>query len=1279
MFVEKLELFGFKSFANRTEIPLSRGITAIVGPNGCGKSNISDAFRWVLGEQNARTLRGERIQDVIFKGTRTAKPLGMAEVRLTVGNDDGALPVEYTQVAVARRIFRSGDSEFQINRNKVRLKDIKDLFAGTGMGNQGYSIIERDMVDQVLSDKDEARRLLFEEAAGIVRYKQRRRESERRLEGVEQDLTRIEDMIQEIGRGVRSLSRQAGKVRRWRRFKDEADRHEIYLSWRRWKELLLQSSSSDQLRARREAERQDLSSRVSVLDAQREAQRLRLLELADRLDQAQKNLEQSGRRLTEVQEEIRILAAVRDAWQSERQDLETRLDRDGRRRVQLEEEMRPLIPAIESLSAELATAEESASEASHLREEADQALRAIRAELQEAQQTTLDLTTSRSGHRKDLESRTDRMAAAVKRREGVLAHLEGFATRRSQVEGAFRLAEADWSRGVAERARLENELLHTEAGLEESRSRRNELERRVSEVGRRREGIAGRLRLLEEQSERHAGFHAAVRRLLEQRDSHPGLVGVVGEEVRLRAGVEDTGRAVLGDRVQWVLVRDEESAVEMMGRLREEGLGGVTFFPLAEAGRDPSSPDDRDGGIRGLFDFEPSAGRFIGRLGSEFRLADDLRAARSLAMQTGLRVVTRDGDVAEGGGCLRLAGGDTEEAEILRREQEIPQLAEGLRGANIEIEGLDSELAGVLSREQSLEQQAVLLEESLSVLEERRGELGRLLSGQKTELAMLEEEQIRLGQEVEGLDSEVAFLDEEMARLRNEVDRSDHDSAEAQSMFEDLHRRAEEHERIREERNRAATDRSVEVARLRGELEAQRGRRQALQREFDELGRAVGEAELRMETRSDEVRRAADRGQELQSGVRDLEAERERGIEEAGGARREHQECQDALFRLDEELRENRRRLDSLVQDLHADDVERLQTRSKAERVRERIQEEFAVDLETWAPPEKEPGPRRSRRAGAASEPGVQADGEAECDAPAVSSDAAPAGDDAAVAPDAVEDSLDSDFDEDEDASDGEDLQECEDPAGDREGPLEWTDDLRRSRLVELNGLLARMGSLNYLAEEEYTSARERLEFHQKQSADLRQAREDLLEAIRRINETAGEMFAKTFESIRANFDQTYLELFPGGEAALSLLGGDPLEGDIEISARPRGKKLESIRLLSSGERALTAIALLFAIYLTAPSPVCLLDEVDAPLDDANLERFLSLVQRFSERTQFVVVTHNKKTMAVADRLYGVTMEEPGISRIVAVSLDDGSAERIGRSSDGDAAEDGAALQGEPA
>lgn len=580
MFVEKLELFGFKSFAARTEVPFARGITAIVGPNGCGKSNLSDALRWVLGEQNARTLRGERIQDVIFKGTRTAKPLGFAEVVLNVSNDDGVLPLEYTQVSVARRVFRSGESEFSINKVPCRLKDIRDLFAGTGLGSHGYSVIERGMIDDVLSDKDESRRFLFEEAAGITKYKQRRRESERRLEGVEQDLTRIEDMIREIERGVRSLARQAGKVRRWRRLKEELDHHEVRTAWDRWRSLREKSASSESLHAARERERGDAQTALTLLETRRETLRLNLLELATRLDEAARGSEAAGRAVLEAREEIRVLEARVESWTDEEQDLAGRLQRSRARREELEAELGTLRPRLEAALAVLAGAEESAAAAASRRAEADRELREARIRLQSAQQLTLDLSAAHSGTQRDLEVKRERREAAARRRGGLEAHLQAFVERETQVAGDLRACEE----AVAEldRERLERNTARDRHAweLEGARETLSGLQRRIGEGERARAALESRLAVLLEQRARHEGFDAAVRRMLDDRGAFPELAGVVGEEVRLRAGSETVGRAVLGEQVPWVLVRDEEAAVSLMGRLREAGLGGVTLFPL---------------------------------------------------------------------------------------------------------------------------------------------------------------------------------------------------------------------------------------------------------------------------------------------------------------------------------------------------------------------------------------------------------------------------------------------------------------------------------------------------------------------------------------------------------------------------------------------------------------------------------------------------------------------------------------------------------------------------
>jgi chromosome segregation protein len=1268
VFVEKLELFGFKSFATRTEVPFARGITAIVGPNGCGKSNISDALRWVLGEQSARVLRGERIQDVIFKGSGGAKPLGMAEVVLTVSNDDGSLPLEYTQVAVARRIFRSGESEFSINKVGCRLKDIRDLFSGTGLGSHGYAVIERDMIDQVLSDKDEARRFLFEEAAGIVRYKQRRKESERRLDGVEQDLTRIEDMIREIERGTRSLARQAGKVRRWRRLKEELDHHEVRAAWERWRQLHDRSASSEGAHRRRESERFDASARLTTLEARREAQRVRLMELGEALERARRALDLATREAMAAREETRVLGARAEAWAGEERDLRGRLDRDGQRREQLGADLAAIGPRLESLCTELEEAERRAREAAGRRSETDLALRELRGRLQSAQQLNLDLNAHRSAGRRGLEGTREKRAAAERRRLGLETHIEVFAVRAEQVRVDLAQAESSLAALELEREETTTQRAGIAEELDSLRHRRAELAGELSTRDRERAALGSRLSVLLEQKERHAGFDAAVRHLLENRGEIAGFVGVVGEELRLRPGAEAAGAGVLGPRVQWILVRDEEAALAAMDRLRGRGLGGVTLFPLVEAGADPA---EGDSAVRDLFESSEGAVRFLGRLASTACLAGSMDEARRLANETGRAAVTPDGDLVEGNRVFRLAGRDTQETEILQRELEIPQLSaavETAEAASAALRAEDARLAGNMKEHQDAARAAA---DRLSVLEDQRARGAESRTKLRTELAMLGEERTRLAHEREGLEIEVAQLAEEIGRIEIEVARAEDDAGRAHGDFDELARSAEEQERLRDERTREASDREMEAVRLRGLREAEEGRRASLEREAGELARALGDATQRLDERSRVAAEEALRAAALRAGLDGLEEARAARERDADSAREGNQECQDGIFALDAEVRSARETLDGLVAALHTEEVERLQVHGEAERIRERVLEDHAVDLATYEP-KPDPVVRRRRRhavpTGAGEAAGAPAGGESGDEA-AGYADTAGGGDaggldeealarlDAAAA--GLDDEVDDDVGDDEEADGGdgdedtegvETTSSAEARAGGADEP--WTPQRRADRISELRRAMQLMGSLNFLAEEEYRASRERLNFHRQQVNDLRTAREDLLEAIRRINKTAGAMFEETFAVVQAHFLTTFDTLFPGGEASLSMSGDDPLEGEIEIAARPRGKKLESIRLLSSGERALTAIALLFAIYLAKPSPVCLLDEVDAPLDDANLDRFLSLVRHFSERTQFICITHNKKTMEMADRLFGVTMEEPGISRLVSVQLE---------------------------
>ena len=1243
MYIEKIELYGFKSFPNRTEIPFARGITAIVGPNGCGKSNVSDAFRWVIGESNIRNLRGERIQDVIFKGTRTAKAMGMAEVTLTVRNDEGRLPVEYTQVGVARRIFRSGDSEFSINKSACRLKDIRELFSGTGMGSHGYAVIERSMIDEVLSDKDDARRFLFEEAAGIVLYKQRRKEAQRKLQGVEGDLVRIEDMIREIEREVRSLARQAGKVRRWRTFREELDRIEVRESLVRWQKLQAESDSVDAVRRENQRRREDLESIIAVLEGKHGNRRQAFLRLGDELSEGQRRLNEATISVSRAHEEMQVLATRNASWKREEADLSLRLERDTARLEDVRGERTDLGPRVGELETRRGLAKRRYEEAREIQLAAEQQLREARHQLQDVQQLNLDLKSSHSESRKDLEGNELRLLENRKRLGSLEEHLGAFGERqeRCQAElatieenaGRFeeRLADLGEERGglTARRGTLEGEHESTVA--------------RINEIARDRAGVASRLAVLEEQHARHEGFDAAVRWLLQHRDELPGFVGVVGEEVRLRAEKEEMGRAVLGDRVSWVLARDEEAAIALIGRLREEQLGGVTLFPLAEAG---GNVENVDPGVEALFDASPEAALFLRYLGSTSRLAEDIESARKAARahtgnaSQGRRTATKEGLLFDSEGAIYLGGGRTREAAILSREQEIPAL-------NARIESLDSDAAGLGRSIERMENELSALSARSDAVQAETTQLERehrtateRLSGLRAELSMLAEEQQRLSEERSGLEIEVARIESEIAVLRDTVARSGEDSTEAQGRFQRLRAEAEVKEEEKDRKVREATERELEALRLENDLRELVSLRDRLDREEKEKAESVREIERIVAERSEEATAAESRIVELGTSLEELQGARREIEAEVRQVRDEHAESQVAISELEDELRAERLRLEGIVRSMYEEDVARVESRAEAEQIRKRVQEEYRVDLAAWTPdggfPEPEPEPE---------------------DLPLAGEDGPESGQAAAVDGRALVDGNGSPA---AGADVGEEDDELHRPKVRRRPIVQLTDEDaqmgsedRRARISQLRRRIEGMGMLNYLAEEEYESQKERLDFHSQQAKDLHESRANLLETISQINETAGQMFQETFETVQEMFVNTFQELFPGGEASIRLVGTDPLESDVEVHARPRGKRLESIRLLSTGERSLTAIALLFSLYMIKPSPVCLLDEVDAPLDDANLDRFLAMLRKVSKRTQFIMITHNKKTMKCAENLFGVTMEEPGISKIVSVRLNE--------------------------
>jgi chromosome segregation protein len=1183
MRLESITLHGFKSFAERTSIKVLPGITAIVGPNGCGKSNISESVRWALGEQSAKSLRGQRMEDLIFHGSASRKAVGLAEVELLFSND-GALSVPWSEIAVSRRLYRSGESEYLLNRNSSRLRDILDLFAGTGANPRAYSVIDQDKLNHVLTAKPHERRVFIEEAAGIARYKQQRSETEGKLDAARQNLHRVKDVMQEVQRQLGSLERQARKAQQYKAL--EAERRDLALA------LL----AADYAALKTEAER-------------REAQlaRLRLVE-----EDLQARVTQLGTREARQQEVIQSsehrLADLRQAAHKVQGELERLLERREQMGLQMQE---------------------AAEESGRLDEEANQAgarLHGIvderegtRAALAEAgltvaarQQAVAELEAALERHRSSLTGERDRLEALrleqirlasertdLVRSAGELRERASQCRRRSErLAAELAGTEAEAARLTVERGALETSRERTLRTLSSLTVEREQLvallsegeraaasaEKDLAESRLARAGRQSSLEALRELERGREGYGSGVRAVFAEgaQIGLSGIVGTVADLLDVPPELERPVAAVLGDRLQWIVVERFEHARAAVGFLRSRQAGSATFVPLEDLRRYAgavASPEDN--GVRWLSrSVRASTEGLLEHLLGLVGVVDHLDHAEALWRRNGViaTYVTPDGDVLGPHGHLR-GGGDeaagASEHALLARKRQVRELEEIVRGLEEMVASTQRSAARLGAEAASLRVRLTACDETLAAHHAQR------LAGEKdleqvtrehervhrhSETVRLESEQNR--REIEETETTLARLDQRIATACD---------------AEGAHEVAQ-----------AGVRRTIEAAQAReaalvGELTAGRVDAASGRERLDSLERELGRLDQLEAELQDRLAQTAQRGQQLAERREWLAAERERTDAQARDVAVERDRVQS-----DEQA----------AADRHAGFVEELRT----------IQEEMR-GIE---------GERRRVTASihevelAATEGRVRRE-------------------------ELLQDAVRT-YTVDEPT-----LLARHDPT--REIPA------LRNRHDELQEKLTAIGPVNLVADEEYRELDERLTFLRVQHDDLVGSIKDLEKALRGMTRTAQERFDQAFAEISARFSEIFERLFEGGRAELRLVeaeeGGDPLDTGVDLVAQPRGKRLQSVTLMSGGERALTGLALLFAIFYYRPSPFCVLDEVDAPLDDANIHRFLRVLRELTSQTQFLVITHNRKSMEAADVLYGVTMQEPGLSTLVSVNLRD--------------------------
>jgi chromosome segregation protein len=1253
MYLQSLEMIGFKSFATRTILRFHRGVTAVVGPNGCGKSNVLDAVRWVLGEQSAKALRGAEMADVIFSGTDSRQALGMAEVSLTFAECEKELGVEWNEVCVSRRVYRDGKSEYFLNKAPCRLRDIHQIFMDTGVGRSAYSIMEQGKIDLILSSRPEDRRAIFEEAAGITKYKAQKREALRKLEYTEANLLRVQDIIKEVHRQIGSLQRQAAKARRYQALMNDLRLFDTHLSHKNDRDL---SNNLDEIRGelqRGEEERAEnesqivqledelarLRARTEVLDGEVSARRDHVQTLKSRIFSAESRLATNLERCEEARSMI----------ERHRADIEAAREKMRSQQDQIEQTDQLLAQMIETLRGHEASLDEHNRRVSAAREARASAERQIQ-----------ELGAAIAGLDARARSLQDEASAAAGRREASETRLrllqgESEAMSQAAAELSMRIREmarhAEMARSAADNAQAEQ--FEAQSAHEAAQERRQEVEAALNAASKQGAAIESRLEVLRQLQEQGEGFDEGTQALLRGLDNpgffKSGIVGALADQIRVEPRFIPAIEAALGAGLQAIIFKDIGVAELALQELSRRRLGKATVAPRewiskGSQGSSPETADSRQGeSSHAAEPPEPSglpegaiawaancviatgeAMTLTARLLAEVIVAEDLESAfRIKAANPTLGIATLPGEFISSQGVVRggQSGENGNQSALVRRAQ-ISQLEREMAVAVRTLESHTAARAEALKALESSQDRLLAARESFQRAQVESASIQnehKLAESQLSELekrsAAYTQESLQLGESLRASLAHFETLQSEIVETAQALEHSRKQKAEAERNAETVRERENAAiEGLNEIRVRVATERQQQesLTRQRGPMAA----RLAELAEILEARRAdIAGYQARinaLDAESGSMRESIAGWQEeclsLEAEIAQLLSTRSEFHERAAG--------------VEITLRSTRQKLVERQEQKGRLEVRLAQLEMRLENLRTHVLHRYQTDLRTFEPDTYALlcSFRDRRRKNVPAHDAREAEGSGGEMSPephprVASGDTGGAG------------------------------------ASQEQGEtIDWKG--IEAMVADLSERIEAMGPVNLDAIQEYDELEQRQTFLGKQLADLVNSKSELHTVIAKINRTTKELFADTFARIRDNFQTMFAELFGGGRANLMLVDeGDPLESGIEIIAKPPGKQLQSVSLLSGGERAMTAVSLLFAIYMVKPSPFCVLDEMDAPLDESNINRFIRILDRFVDQSQFVVITHNKRTIGRADVLYGVTMEDQGISKLVSVKF----------------------------
>lgn len=1178
MYLKKIEVQGFKSFANKLLFEFDNGITGIVGPNGSGKSNIADAVRWVLGEQSAKQLRGSKMEDIIFAGTETRKPVSFASVSLTIDNSDKKLDIDYSEVTVTRRVFRSGESEYLLNGNTCRLKDINELFYDTGIGKEGYSIIGQGQIDKILSGKAEERRELFDEAAGIVKFKKRKNETQKSLDNESQNLIRINDILAELEKQVGPLARQSDKAKEYIRLKEYLKKYEVNL-------FLLEESST-------KGELTEVTGNLDIVNEELEKAGNRLEEIKSVYDEKDNEVSELTARIDELtakknhaeidknrlESQIEILKEQINSANMNDSHLADRLKEINDQIAERNEEKQKLLKQKFDISSELddifARQNEIDREVDALRKETD----GLSNEIENRKNSIFD-NLNKKGTIKASIQRYESMQEQVNIRKAELTgKLINFKTDESEFDVSIKDAKDKLDSVNKEIDGLVSENNRLGALSDENKEERNTKKQKLQAAKEQNMRSQTKLESLKNIAERYDGYGNSIRKVMECKEQNSGILGVVADIVKTEKKYEIAIETALGGTIQNIVTDNEETAKKMIAYLKKNQYGRATFLPLSAVSGKNNRRDnlERESGFIGYanelvkvdLQYKGLADYLLGRC----VVVDNVDNALHLNKAHGysLKIVTLEGELLNPGGSM-TGGAFRNSSNLLGRRREIEELEKVVSStekvifslsADIDrLGGLINEATDKIAKNTEIIQNKKLAKNTLEInynqLADKKNEIQSVYENNKREEKEIESQ-------LKGIRAELESSNKELEKIENDNELNTKEISDATQRLNELKNKLEE-------KNKIAESIHIEYSQIAQKSQFAEESVKRILREIDRLKDGISDLEdskeesqteiavrsSQIEEITDTIKTAAAEIESYSSELTDLKSRKEEGQATLKGFFTTREECQNNLVTLEKEqfrLSQNKEKLEN----------------NRDSKI-EYMWNEYELTL----------------------------------------SEATQLKDD--------------------ELSDASEIKKI---------------------VTDTKNEIRKLGDVNVNAIEDYKEVAERYEFLKNQHDDLVSARDKLITVIEELDKNMREQFTTKFEEIKIEFDKVFRQLFGGGKGTIELdPEADILDAAITIISQPPGKKLQNMMQLSGGEKALTAICLLFAIQNLKPSPFCLLDEIEAALDDSNVDRYAKYLHKLTKNTQFIVITHRRGTMAAADRLYGITMQEKGVSTLVSVDL----------------------------